>query len=97
MDLTTKGTIKRLEAENAKLRSEVDKAKTLDGIRRVCIDSWMKRAKDAELQVRVLREAIKKTLADSESKPGGWGPDVTMQDVLRRALEGAVDKRKDQA
>jgi len=34
-----------------------------------------------------LRSAIERVLADDESQPGGWGPDVTMQGVLRAALE----------
>ena len=36
---------------------------------------------------RRLEEAIEKCLADSESKDGGWGPDVTMKSVLQEAYD----------
>jgi len=36
-----------------------------------------------------LRAAIETVLADAESQhPGGWGPDVTTVEVLRKALRG---------
>lgn len=35
-----------------------------------------------------LRTAIQTVLADGESQhPGGWGPDITMVAVLRKALD----------
>jgi hypothetical protein len=33
-----------------------------------------------------LRNAIETVLRDDESAPGGWGPDVTCQWILREAL-----------
>ncbi len=53
---------------------------------RVCEDrdAWRYRAEQ-------LAAAIKRTLADDESQPGGWGPDVTMQGVLKGALAAMGD------
>jgi hypothetical protein len=36
-----------------------------------------------------MRSAIERVLNDSESKPGGWGPDITMLEVLRNALKSS--------
>lgn len=33
-----------------------------------------------------LRDAIQRVLDDEESRPGGWGPDVTCVSILREAL-----------
>ena len=33
-----------------------------------------------------LRESIRQVLEDEESRPGGWGPDVTCAEILRAAL-----------
>lgn len=38
-------------------------------------------------RVGALRLAIRDALEDEESRPGGWGPDISMVGVLRRALE----------
>lgn len=50
------------------------------------LDAALDRAETAESRNNRLREAIETVLADNESQPGGWGPDVTMQAVLRNAL-----------
>lgn len=34
-----------------------------------------------------MESAITEVLNDSESKDGGWGPDVTMRAVLKEALD----------
>lgn len=49
------------------------------------------RAQAGWLHARVLEleAAIRRVLEDEESRPGGWGPDVTMVAVLRDALGGA--------
>ena len=33
-----------------------------------------------------MENAVRKVLADSESKDGGWGPDITLRQELQRAL-----------
>ena len=45
-------------------------------------------------EIERLRQAIQTTLDDSESQPGGWGPDITMQAVLRKALEDTKEQFK---
>ncbi len=40
----------------------------------------------AKADVAKLRAAIETVLRDDESAPGGWGPDVTCQTILREAL-----------
>ena len=42
--------------------------------------------KDYEKQIKALRGAIQTVLDDAESQKGGWGPDVTMVEVLKQAL-----------
>ena len=37
--------------------------------------------------------AIRRVLDDAESRPGGWGPDVTGVAILRAALEEKPDAR----
>ena len=46
-------------------------------------------AQIARLSARVaeLEAVIRETLDDEESRPGGWGPDVTMVLRLRDVLE----------
>ena len=39
-------------------------------------------------EVERLRKAIQTVLDDNETGAGGWGPDVTMAEVLRAAMEG---------
>lgn len=41
-----------------------------------------------------MRTAIERVLNDSESKPGGWGPDIAMQEVLRNALKASSPNDK---
>lgn len=50
------------------------------------------RARDA--LVRELVEAIQKVLADEESRPGAWGPDVTCVFILKKALARAAEEMK---
>ncbi len=40
------------------------------------------------IEVERLRKAIQTVLDDNETGAGGWGPDVTMAEVLRVAMEG---------
>ncbi len=43
-----------------------------------------------------LVRTIRFVLADAESQhPDGWGPDITMVDVLKRALKGEYPAMKD--
>jgi hypothetical protein len=42
---------------------------------------------DAAVKLAILREAVQEVLDDEESRPGGWGPDVTMVAVLQEAMQ----------
>lgn len=49
------------------------------------------RSTDAAAKLAILREAVQRVLDDGESQhPGGWGPDVTMVEVLREAMEATA-------
>lgn len=41
----------------------------------------------AAAKLAALRAAVQAVLDDEESRPGGWGPDITMVGVLREAME----------
>lgn len=47
---------------------------------------------EGKKRILALETAIKTVLDDSESKPGGWGPDHTMTVVLANALNRKCDE-----
>jgi len=55
--------------------------------RRSPCDCWCEACERHSARERLLRKAIQTVLDDEESRPGGWGPDVTMVAVLRTALD----------
>ncbi len=44
---------------------------------------------DLRAENKRLRAAIRQVLADAESRPGGWGPDVTCVAILQAATDDA--------